>query len=60
MNTQTPVTLPIVAYEGERWYFDARLREIRNIENPHEHQELNDFELVYFEDLAKRHAIRQS
>lgn len=58
MNTQTPVTLPIVAYEGKRWHFDARLRQIRNIENPHEYQDLNDFELAYFDDLAKRHSTR--
>jgi hypothetical protein len=52
MNTQTPVALPIVAYEGKRWFFDARLHQMRNIANPHEYEDLNDFELAYFEELA--------
>lgn len=53
MNTNTPIALPVVAYEGKRWYFDARLRQIRNIENPHDYRYLNDFEFAYFEELAK-------
>ena len=53
MNNETPVTLPIVAYEGKRWHFDARLRQIRSIENPYEYQDLNDFELAYFDELVK-------
>lgn len=53
MNTQTPVVLPVAAYEGKRWYVDLRLRQIRNIENPHEYQDLNDFELAHFADLVK-------
>jgi|CXWL01.1.fsa_nt_gi hypothetical protein len=52
-TTQTPVGLPIVAYEGQRWYFDARLRQIRNVENPHDYEDLDDFELAYFTDLVK-------
>ena len=56
MDNTTPAKLPIVAYEDKNWYFDARLRQIRNVENPHEFQDLNDFEMEYFQDLANRAA----
>ncbi len=48
-----PRELPIVEYEGTRWYFDERLRQIRNVSNPHDYQNLNDFEMVYFRDRVK-------
>ncbi len=48
-----PRQLPIVEYEGKRWYFDERLRQIRTVENPHDYQDLNDFEMVYFSDRVK-------
>ncbi len=53
MQTTTPTRLPIVAYEEQNWYFDARLRQIRNIENPHVYQDLNDVELAFFNDMAQ-------
>lgn len=56
MENPTPTQLPIVEYEGTRWYFDARLRQIRNVENPHDFQNLNDFELKYFHGLVKASA----
>jgi hypothetical protein len=40
--------LPIVTYERKRWFFDERLRQLRNIKNPHEWIELNEFEMDYF------------
>ena len=53
MNNESPVTLPIVSYEDNSWYFDARLHQIRNVENPHDYQDLDDFELAYFIELVK-------
>jgi hypothetical protein len=51
MNPITSLTrLPIVAYEGRNWYFDARLCQIRDIERPHIHRELNAVELAFFND----------
>ena len=49
MDNTTPTRLPIVEYENKRWYFDARLRQIRNVENPHDYQTLSDVEMRYFE-----------
>jgi len=45
--------LPIVKYEGELFFFDERLRQIRNIHNPHDFQDLDDFEMEYFKKLHK-------
>lgn len=33
--------LPVIKYKGKEWFFDERLREIRNINNPHDFIELN-------------------
>ena len=54
MQNTTPTKLPIVVYEDKNWYFDARLRQIRNVANPHDYQNLNDFEMEYFNDLVSR------
>jgi len=48
----TPRHLPVVKYEDQRWFFDARLRELRNVAKPHLHRELDDFEMRYFSDLV--------
>ncbi|MGD0919921.1 MAG: hypothetical protein ABSB22_26075 [Thermodesulfobacteriota bacterium] len=40
--------LPIVTYERKKWFFDERLRQLRNIRNPHEWIDLNEFEMDYF------------
>jgi hypothetical protein len=45
--------LPIVTYERKRWFFDERLRQLRNIRNPHEWIDLNEFEMVYFMKRVK-------
>lgn len=48
------VMLPVVNYKGKKWFFDKRLKQIRNIKNPHDFMDLNDFEMKYFEDrIAK-------
>ncbi len=40
--------LLIVRYQRKLWFFDKRLRQLRNIHNPHDFINLNDFELEYF------------
>jgi len=40
--------LPVVRHERKRWFFDERLRELRNVKNPHEFVRLNEFELEFF------------
>jgi hypothetical protein len=45
--------LPIVTYERKQWFFDERLRQIRNIRNPHEWIDLNELEMDYFKMRVK-------
>ena len=42
--------LPIVTYERKRWIFDERLRQIRNVKNPHEWIDLDEVEMEYFRE----------
>lgn len=49
----TLTKLPVIKHEGKQWYFDARLRQIRNLENPHDVENLDDFKMEYFIGLAK-------
>ena len=39
--------LPVVRYEGKAWFLDERLRQLRNVRNPHDFINLNDFEVEY-------------
>ena len=40
--------LPVVRYERKLWFFDERLRQLRNVRNPHDFIDLNEFEIDYF------------
>ena len=40
--------LPVVRYERKLWFLDERLRQLRDIRNPHDFINLNDFEIEYF------------
>jgi len=40
--------LPVVRYERKLWFFDERLRQLRNLWNPHDFINLNEFEVEYF------------
>ena len=42
--------LPIVHYERKLWFFDERLRQLRNVRSPHDFIDLNDFEVEYFKN----------
>ena len=43
-----------VQYEGQLWFFDSRLRQIRAVSDPNTFQNLDDFEVAYFEDLLSK------
>ncbi len=40
--------LPVVRYERKLWFFDERLRQIRNVRNPHDFIDLDEVEMDYF------------
>jgi hypothetical protein len=40
--------LPVVRYERKLWFLDERLGQLRNVQNPHDFINLNDFEIEYF------------
>jgi len=40
--------LPVVRYERKLWFLDERLRQLRNVRNPHDFVDLSDFEIEYF------------
>jgi hypothetical protein len=40
--------LPVVRYERKLWFFDERLRQLRNIWDPYDFIDLNEFEVEYF------------
>jgi hypothetical protein len=44
--------LPVVRYERRLWFFDERLKQLRNIRNPHDFINLNDFEIEYFKRMV--------
>jgi hypothetical protein len=52
--------LPIVTYERKKWFFDERLRQIRNVKNPHEWIDLNKFEMDYFREKLRKGDVKTS
>jgi hypothetical protein len=40
--------LPVVRYERKLWFFDERLSQLRNLWNPHDFINLNEFEVEFF------------
>ena len=40
--------LPVVRYERKLWFLDERLRQLRNVRNPHDFLDLNEVEIDYF------------
>ena len=49
-----PHRLPIVEYKGKRWFFDERLRQIRNVVNPYDYEDLDEIGVEYFRLRTKR------
>ena len=45
--------LPIVKENDTEYFFDKRLRQLRNIKNPHDYVDLNEFEVAYYKDKAE-------
>ncbi|MFH2106511.1 MAG: hypothetical protein ABII22_04570 [Candidatus Micrarchaeota archaeon] len=44
--------LPIVEEDGKEWFFDERLRQLRNVETPHDYRDLDTVELLYYKGKA--------
>ncbi len=40
--------LPVVRHERKLWFFDKRLKQLRNVRNPNDFIDLNEFEMDYF------------
>ncbi len=40
--------LPVVRYERKLWFFDERLRQLRDVENPHDFMDLDESDVEYF------------
>ena len=40
--------LPVVRYERKLWFLDERLKQLRNVRNPHDFIDLNEIEIDYF------------
>ena len=36
--------LPIIDYKGKKYFRDDRLRQIRNVDNPHDYVDFNDMQ----------------
>jgi len=45
--------LPIVKENDTEYFFDERLRQLRNIKNPHDYIDLNEFEVAFYKDKVK-------
>lgn len=52
--------LPIVTYERKRWFFDERLRQVRNVKNPHEWIDLDEVEMEYFKEKVRKGDVKTS
>ena len=46
------MVLPVVRYAGKYWHFDQKLRQLRNVGNPHDWLNLTYFEALYFEGVV--------
>jgi hypothetical protein len=36
--------LPVIKSDNKDWFFDRRLRQLRNVDNPHEYIDLSEVE----------------
>ena len=44
--------LPIIQQDDMFYFFDARLKQLRNCYNPHDFMDLNEFEAAYYQDIV--------
>jgi hypothetical protein len=49
--------LPTIAYKGKQWFFDARLKQIRNVDNPHDYIDLNESMMKFFAGKLKEDEV---
>jgi hypothetical protein len=50
--------LPVVSFKGKRWFLDERLKELRNVENPHEWVDLGELDLKELVVLEAGYEVR--
>ena len=44
--------LPIILKDDIFYFFDARLKQLRNCYNPHDYIDLNEFEVAHYQNIA--------
>ena len=50
-NQKVPTTghrFPIVEYAGRSWFFDDQLKQLRNVNDPHDFKDLDETEVFIF------------
>lgn len=45
--------LPIVDFKGKKFFFDKRLMQLRNVNNPHEFFDLCEIETAMFDEVVR-------
>jgi len=45
--------LPIVKENDKEYFLDERLKQLRNVKNPHDFIDLNEFEVAHYKDKIK-------
>jgi hypothetical protein len=46
--------LPKIREDNKTYYFDERLRQLRNVNNPHDFVNINDFEMQYYKEKVEK------
>ena len=52
--------LPIVTHKPKKWFFDERLRQIRDVKNPHEWIDFDEFEMGYLREKTRNGDVKTS
>lgn len=47
VETKTPVQLPVIQMNGKSYYVDSRLKQYRNVDNPHDFIDFDDDPVIY-------------
>ena len=51
---KTPRELPQIQIAGKTYYADERLRQLRNIENPHDYIDFDEYEIPVLLDIYEK------
>ena len=44
--------LPIILQDNMFYFFDVRLKQLRNCYNPHDFMDLNEFEVAHYQEIV--------